>query len=452
MTMVGLRMEKQGISGRLLSFIHTINAPLFFPIDYLLQSLDLIPLNRLVSGTDVNENEFWPPLRMTVTGILSLLILLLSALIMPILHYHEGHTLVMESGNVKYQQWEDKVLGDEDQHFFSDRLKMQSINNLGEGRYALIPNYEYYKIKKSSKFEPVLSLYDWQTKNQGKLVLKGKVAFKELLLRSFIGDPLFPLTHPYLYKEVMKKSKSITEWGRYSSKLGVMNPLAQEELGELVKTIFEFDLMKYPLQSISYGPFYQGKLWLRTQLRRILEVNEDTRIVIKPVGNFRFIVARHLTSKGHREVWMPLGTFNPLLFELSWEGENSLALGEQFKMDFLNKVNWYFDYENFYEFPLDDSKLTAFQIFDLLSKNKIEASLLDRLEQHIYRYFYQYCRMEFQNESMILRESLNSSLDKVNHLINLRNRSHQNFSTFFQNQMESLRKAYRIKDRKYFNL
>jgi hypothetical protein len=459
--LLGLELNVSGIKGRMLGLLYVLASVILWPINLVLESLDLFSLSKFFSGVEQKEVDEISTARVLLMITFSILFIAISIALPVTLQLKQSVVVYDDRDSIKVSSQIDeilkqkKVIADEQTIFFtSNRMKLMSSMRLDDQRFIVLPDFDFYKVKKSIKFEPVIQIVESETNSKGTIKIHGTVDIMKMLKSAFVGDPLSSLVYEKLHGEVFsKKPYGQKVWSRDDSTIGVMHPLVVEDKIELLKYILEFDMLKRPLQSISNGPFTSGRLSLRAHIRKLMKMDQSSKVLIETHGNYKFLVSRILEPKGIREYWLPLGTRYPLLLEFEWQGNNN-AQGflEEFKLAFFKNAFWFFDYQSLGRFPELEADMTVFNIFDELTTREIDVNKVDLLEEYIYRFFYNTCRAELFLNGAQRRGYIKRSLERTSKIITMRGQYRKTFSSFFLGQMESLVKAYTNKDRKYFNL
>lgn len=457
---LGLSLETTGLKGRLLGVLYVLTSLLLWPVNLVLESLDLFSISKFVSKIERKEIEELPTFRIILMFILLIFIIGLSSSVPLFFDKSNGIIVADDFSRQKVSKEIEQILINENavldrniQLFHSRRLKMLVANTSTEQTLLFLPEFDFFKIKKSVKFEPVIKIIDKKRGSEGRIFVHGTIDIAELMKTAFIGDPLSPYFYDKLFDELInKKRKNLKNWNKEESTLGTMHPLVVEDQVEFLKYILEFDPIEKPLQSISNGPFLNGKLIFRKNLQRIMEMEKAQSISIKTFGNYKFLVSTVNTLKEIKQYLLPLGTKFPKLIEITWDGDFAKESSLVFKDNFLNKAFWFFDYESLNMFPELEADMTVLNIFDELTTREIDVNKVDLIEEFLYRYYYSTCRDEFSYQNPFLRGVIKRSLERTNEILKTRSKYKKTFSSFFLEQMESLVRAYAVKDRTYFNL
>ena len=457
---LGLSLEVSGIKGRLLGVLYVLSSLLLWPVNLILESLDLFSISKFVSGIERKEVEEIPTFRIIIMFVLLFIIVGFASSVPLFFDKSNGIIVADDFSRQKVSKEIEKILNNEDailekniQLFHSRRLKMLVANEQSEQDLIFLPEFDFFKIKKSVKFEPVIKIVDKKRGSEGRIFVHGTIDIAELMKTAFLGDPLSPYFYQKLFDELINKNKPhLKSWDKKDSTLGTMHPLVVEDQVEFLKYILEFDPIEKPLQSISNGPFLNGKLIFRKNLQRIMEMDKAQSISIKTYGNYKFLVSTINTFKEIKQYLLPLGTKFPKLIEISWDGEFAKESSLVFKESYLEKAFWFFDYVSLNMFPELEADMTVLNVFDELTTREIDVNKVDLIEEFLYRYFYSTCRDEFSYQNPFLRGVIKRSLERTNEILKTRSKYKKTFSSFFLEQMESLVRAYAVKDRTYFNL
>jgi hypothetical protein len=361
---------------------------------------------------------------------------------------------------------EQKLKGGEDFNQFrtysSSRFHLKSFSALANQRFLLIPDVEILRNIRKRKIRPYFTIYDRKNGKVGSFKVTRHLAFLNIIYEAQKGNPLFSRFYPELALVVKEDRKSFEKRiykKEYVNRL-LMEPEAVKQLELLVQSSLELGLPNLISHILKEGPFLRGHVQLRQILLSFAYPGVELEIDMIRLGKVNFL--RFQQSLGsllpdelqQREILIPLGTHNALIFEYAWNKDKaSVASRNAFRQTFLSTTEWYFDYKNFEPYPELEAEMTSLNLLDTLTKSKISQKEKELFEEFLYRKYYELARLAFKEKREGLKKFLLENLERVRMVLDIREEKEiKVFSKVIINQMDELYNSIKSGDQSYFNI
>ena len=440
-----------GIRARLLGAVRVSSEIVGIPLFFIFQ----FPLvwgqkswGERISGTHiVLKSQVSLPVQLlmvTTFIVISLLIPLLKYFTfserLEVSFFRQGVRIAGSSGNVPVNNI-----------YSSNRFRFQTRSILNEDRFILLPDFELIKIRNKKKIKPFLIIYDRHNKKVGRFKIAGQIALLSILEKGGWGNPLFRYHYPMISKLLAQDRKNYARVPYLEKYDG--NPLidvrTQKEIEVFMVDALNTDFSKMWIHLITKGPFARGYWEVRRDLMGLIQREVRPEIFLFSLGDQRFLRFRQVYSileNPLRDIYIPIGTGNAMIFRSVWE-EGASEMEEIFLKEFFYSTKWYFDFDNIFSFPVDGNRLTPFHIMDYFTEQSIDEDQRKTLEDYLLKFCYLVSKKVVEEKDNKLEALLLDIFDRYRFIART---EHVGVRKEFVARLKLIQKALKLQDDEFF--
>lgn len=354
----------------------------------------------------------------------------------------------------KYKIKKDEVF-DNYHHYTSNKFKMATFSSLAGQRYRLFPSYDVIKINKKRKFQAVIRVFDEKYSLQGKMKIHKKISLLKLLNTARLGNPVFYLMYPNIFKLLQKSEQFEVQKGLFSEsrKATLFDKKTCVEIQTLIQSSFEMKATQFLSSLLKQGPFLNGGLNLKKSILSLLDETTIPEIDFIELGDHLFlkISQKRMAIADHTSkqiiYFLPLQTENAIIQKIVWDDNEKAHLSmNQFIESFITLSKWAFDYRTPFAMPSEKAVWSAFNVQDFYTKNKMSADDRAIVEVKTLQYLDKLYTLHDENKDIVLANSINDTFDKFYLLLRVKNKQKELFfSLNFTNELLNLKNKLKKK-------
>ena len=344
--------------------------------------------------------------------------------------------------------------------FSSNRFHFSTLSDLDKGRFMIFPTYEIHKLGSEMKTKPLVLFYDQEKKVYADLKIKKVVGLLDILKQSKTGNPYFSETFSELDRILESPRKNYERRNFVDSDEPLINPLGREQMREAIQASFELSLKNMFWHVYERGPFLRGFVLLRNSLLSLVDSTVAPEVDFLELGDVTFFRMKQIYSRDrlaegtYKETLIPVHSHYAPVYEFTWDKTlNSAVSRKMFYRSFFSASEWFFDYRGVFSFPDEDNQLSSFDVIDFLGREDLSNQQKKRLEEFIFKKFFNVARVSFENNDDNLKEILPGVLSRFFLIIQMKNKETKDyFSLKLKNQLIELKEAIESNNRDYFDL
>ncbi|WP_164848424.1 hypothetical protein [Halobacteriovorax sp. HLS] len=304
-------------------------------------------------------------------------------------------------------------------HYSSESFKMSSFSSINSSKLKLIPSFEITREMSKKRIRPYLIVHDSERQVFGEIKLKRRFSIRKLIEIMAKHDPLFSIFYPELYK-VLKRPTDHYSIKKYKDKFGdkkLLNPLARNELQDLIQSSYELSYKNLFSHLFSKGPFLSGHVRVRNYLSKLVDSDVESVVDLVKLGNYTFLRFKQSfksLERGVSETYIPIETLNSAVIQMSWGSTRKDAFARNdFKEKFLNSTKWFFDYKGVFTQPSEFSDFNAFTIMDFFTLNNQSDNFVLSLQKYSFGHFFDLGKLALKNNDENLKNSVIASCNRI---------------------------------------
>lgn len=332
----------------------------------------------------------------------------------------------------------------------SERFRLESLSDLGKGRFHLLPDYDFRRSSGQLRVVPFVKIVDTEQRRVVYFKVGPDLRWGPILQRSGQGMPFWPNQYPALFKEM----KSLNEEERKGDKGKQFSAEACSDIQRLVKKSFELSPGRLIDHTLSSGPFIRGLIQTRQVLLEIIDPTSAPQVDLITLGKTPFLRFRqrmdHANDHSSRHTLLPLCTTRSPYFEINTT--NDLASDRartDFMENFLAKASWNFESFEKDEIPKQRRDFHLFHLIDGLMDSNITEDQRLKLEEGTSYMLFNLGNLSFQDE--LIDTHFQNSLERIAELVSLMDeRDETVFTKSFLFYLEQLKMAIKNKNADYF--
>ena len=382
---VSLKWYRARLLGAVRVFLEIVGIPLFFLFQFPL-ALGRKSWGERLSGTRllVKSQPF------AVVQLLMVVLVVVISLLVPLFRYFvysEGLTVDFFREKLNVSRSRQDVPS---AIYSSNRFRFQTRSHVNEERFIILPSFEFIKIKNKRKIKPFFIVYDRQKQKMGHFKIDGNVDFLSILEKGTRGNPLFRYHYPKISQAIDRERGDFARMSyleKYEGK-PLLDIQTKKEIQNFVGDVFNIKYSKMWIYLITKGPFVRGYWEVKKELMSFIGKGVRPEVRLISLGDHSFLRLRQLYSRldwPQRDVYIPTGTANGMVFRSLWEdgGQESEAI---FLKDFFDKSKWYFDFDNIFLFPESKGRLTPFHVVDYFIEQDIDVNKRKSMEDYLLKF------------------------------------------------------------------
>jgi hypothetical protein len=416
-------------------------------------------LKESILACNLKTSDSYLQIISTLTYLPICIVLAISSPLFQNLSFIDGITLGFS--NEKLETLDNRTDFSKFRHYPSESFKMSSFSSIESSNQKLIPSFEITREKNKKRIRPYLVIHDLERKVFGELKLKKRFSLRVILKLISEHDPLFATFYPELYK-INNRSEDRYAVQKYKDKFGdkkSLNPLAREELRQLVQSSFELSYTTLFEHIIKKGPFLSGHIRVRNYLFSLIDSEVDSTVDLVKLGNYVFLRFKQsfksleAIEKGNSETYIPIETLNSAVIELNWGNSRKDAFARNdFKERFLNSTKWFFDYKAVFIAPSEISDFNVFTIMDFFTLKGLDDNFVAKLEQFTFGYLFEISKTAIRTNNDGLKNSILATSNRILLLMSYKKkriRTNKKSSKFVR-MISDLKNAVKNNNVKYF--